>query len=65
MIWKQPLTHDDEILIDDLARRRCQCLLSVDDAHAAIVEAVKALGVFEKTYLPLLSSPFRSVYGCV
>ena len=30
-----PISHDDAILIDDLARRRCQTLLSVDDAHAA------------------------------
>ena len=50
-----PLTADDEILIDDLARRRCQCLMSVDDAHAAIVETLKAVGAYKKTYF-LVSS---------
>ena len=50
-----PLTEADGILIDDLARRRCQCLMSVDDAHAAIVQATKDLGVYEKTYF-LISS---------
>lgn len=44
-----PLTHDDEILIDDLARRRCQTLMSVDDAHAALVGAVKGLGAWDNT----------------
>ena len=60
-----PLTHDDEILIDDLARRRCQCLMSVDDAHAAIVEATKALGVFEKTYFIISSDHVRTLCACV
>ena len=50
-----PLTADDEVLIDDLARRRCQCLMSVDDAHAAIVQATKELGVFNKTYFIISS----------
>jgi hypothetical protein len=50
-----PLTPDDEVLIDDLARRRCQCLMSVDDAHAAIVQTTKELGVFEKTYFIISS----------
>ncbi len=45
-----PLTTDDAVLIDDLARRRCQCLMSVDDAHAALVETTKSLDVFDKTY---------------
>ena len=55
-----PLTHDDEILIDDLARRRCQCLMSVDDAHAAIVQATKDLGVYENTYFLVSSDHVRS-----
>ena len=59
-----PLTHDDEILIDDLARRRCQCLMSVDDAHAAIVQATKALGVFEKTYFIISSDHVRTCTLC-
>ena len=59
-----PLTHDDEILIDDLARRRCQCLMSVDDAHAGIVEATKALGVFEKTYFIISSDHVRTCILC-
>ena len=59
-----PLTHDDEILIDDLARRRCQCLMSVDDAHAGIVEATKALGVFEKTYFIISSDHVRTLCAC-
>jgi hypothetical protein len=33
-----PLTDNDGLLIDDLARRRCQALLSVDDANAALVQ---------------------------
>lgn len=45
-----PLTHDDEILVDDLARRRCQTLLSVDDANAALVAAVKEVGAWDNTY---------------
>ena len=45
-----PFTPTDARLIDDLARSRCQCLLSVDDSHAAIDAAVTALGVAHKTY---------------
>ena len=45
-----PFTPTDARLIDDLARSRCQCLLSVDDGHAAIDAAVTALGVAHKTY---------------
>ena len=44
-----PLTDADAILIDDLARRRCQTLLSVDDAHAALVATVKELGAWDNT----------------
>ena len=55
-----PLTDSDGILIDDLARRRCQCLMSVDDAHAALVAKTKELGVFEKTYF-VISSDHGSV----
>jgi arylsulfatase A-like enzyme len=38
-----PLTAADATLTDQLTRQRCQCLLSVDDAHAAILRAVQAL----------------------
>lgn len=50
-----PLTDSDALLIDDFARRRCQCLMSVDDAHAAIVAETKAMGVFDKTYFVITS----------
>eukprot|EP00937_MAST-01D_sp_MAST-1D-sp2_P000049 g49.t1 len=51
LVAKQPpLTDDDARLIDELARRRCQCLLSVDDAHAQIVAALKQLGKFDTTF---------------
>ena len=45
-----PLTSSDAILIDDLARRRCQCLMSVDDAHASLVASVQKAGRWEQTY---------------
>ena len=45
-----PISDVDATLIDDLARRRCQCLLSVDDAHAALVVAVKEARRWESTY---------------
>jgi len=50
-----PLTDADAVLIDDLARRRCQCLLSVDDAHAALVATIKDLGLFDNTYFIISS----------
>ena len=50
-----PLTGADEILIDDLARRRCQTLLSVDDANAALVQAVKDVGAWNNTYFVVSS----------
>merc|ERR1719450_1696050 len=40
----------DATLIDDLARSRCQCLMSVDDAYAAIVAKVEELGQMHNTY---------------
>ena len=45
-----PFTHAEAGQIDHLARVRCQCLLSVDDAHAALVDATRRLGVHDKTY---------------
>eukprot|EP00040_Diaphanoeca_grandis_P014408 m.73070 g.73070 ORF g.73070 m.73070 type:complete len:581 (-) comp24519_c0_seq1:34-1776(-) len=45
-----PLSTDDALLIDALARRRCQALLSVDDAHAELVATIKELGLWETTY---------------
>lgn len=45
-----PFTDVDATLIDQLARSRCQCLLSVDDAYAAIHQATVRLGVAKKTY---------------
>jgi len=53
--YQPPLTSDDEILIDDLARRRCQTLLSVDDAHARLVTTVKDLGLWNNTYFVISS----------
>ena len=51
LVAKQPpLSAADGILIDDLARIRCQCLMSVDDAHAGLVEAVKKAGKWNNTY---------------
>lgn len=45
-----PLSEADGVLIDGLARRRCQTLLSIDDAYAALVQTVKDLGVWDNTY---------------
>ena len=53
--WSTPLFHDviaqqppltaiDEEHIDLLARSRCQCLLSVDDAYAGISTALDTVG---------------------
>eukprot|EP01043_Picozoa_sp_COSAG02_P019838 COSAG02_NODE_966_length_15587_cov_19.602376_12_plen_304_part_00 len=51
LIAKQPpLSAADAVLVDDFARRRCQCLMSVDDAHEGLVEEAKRLGVFANTY---------------
>lgn len=56
LVARQPaLDDDDAIAIDELARRRCQTLLSVDDSYAGIYEAVKALGKLDNTYF-LVSS---------
>ena len=48
-----PLTAADATLTDQLTRQRCQCLLSVDDAHAAILRAAAAAerGSGRKTYI--------------
>ena len=46
LVAKQPpITDADAVLIDDLARRRCQCLMSVDDANAAIVVSARSPSV--------------------
>ena len=58
-----PLSRADEILIDDLARRRCQTLLSVDDANAALVAAVKEIGAWDKTYFVVSSDHGYSEWG--
>ena len=51
LVAKQPpLTEADARLVDDLARSRCQCLLSVDDSYAAIDATLHELGVAHKTY---------------
>ena len=50
-----PLSFADEILIDDAARRRCQTLLSVDDANAALVQALQDVGRFNNTYFVVSS----------
>lgn len=60
----------DAALVDELARSRCQCLLSVDDSHAGILAAVDRLGLSNNTYFfftsdhvrtPRLPMPQRSV----
>lgn len=53
--YQPPITADESILVDDLARRRCQTLLSVDDAHASLVAAVKEVGAWDNTYWVLSS----------
>ena len=50
-----PMTDADATLTDQLTRSRCQCLLSVDDAHAAILSAVERLGGARKTFFILTS----------
>ena len=55
-----PLTATDATLTDQLTRSRCQCLLSVDDAHAAILSAVQQLGGKRKTYF-IFSSVRKTV----
>lgn len=45
-----PLSDHEADLIDDLARLRCQCLMSVDDAHAALYQKLVDLGVENNTY---------------
>ena len=45
-----PLTATDARLTDELSRSRCQCLLSVDDLHAAILHAVSELNQTRNTY---------------
>eukprot|EP01065_Artemidia_motanka_P029313 TRINITY_DN35454_c0_g1_i1.p1 TRINITY_DN35454_c0_g1~~TRINITY_DN35454_c0_g1_i1.p1 ORF type:complete len:616 (+),score=241.61 TRINITY_DN35454_c0_g1_i1:79-1926(+) len=50
-----PLDAADVEAIDDLARKRCQSLLSVDDSYAAIHAAVAELGRLHNTYF-LVSS---------
>ena len=36
--------------IDNAARRRCQCLKSVDDSYVAIINAIEELGELANTY---------------
>jgi len=45
-----PLTDVDARLVDELARSRCQCLLSVDDSFSAIIQTVEDLGQADNTY---------------
>ena len=56
-----PLTDTDAELIDLLARSRCQCLLSVDDAYAGIVEALDTVdkGSTRETYWFISSDHVR------
>ena len=54
-----PLTVQDAETIDDLARKRCQTLLSVDDSYAGIVAEIESLNLAHKTYY-LVSSD----HGC-
>jgi arylsulfatase A-like enzyme len=41
--------------IDNLARKRCQCLLAVDDSYAGIIDHVEKLGELDKTYVLITS----------
>ena len=50
-----PLTKADAAGIDQLARKRCQTLLSVDDSYVEIHAAVAALGLEKKTYFLVTS----------
>eukprot|EP00730_Choanoeca_flexa_P004007 TRINITY_DN11568_c0_g1_i7.p1 TRINITY_DN11568_c0_g1~~TRINITY_DN11568_c0_g1_i7.p1 ORF type:complete len:388 (+),score=44.17 TRINITY_DN11568_c0_g1_i7:39-1202(+) len=44
-----PLNQTEADDIDQLARLRCQCLLSVDDAHLALYEKLEELGQLNKS----------------
>ena len=46
-----PLDDKDAANIDELARKRCQTLLSVDDTYAEIVAKLEQLGVLNNTYI--------------
>ncbi|EGD81213.1 hypothetical protein PTSG_11248 [Salpingoeca rosetta] len=51
LISKQaPFVEEEARAIDALARLRCQCLLSVDDAHAQLLSVLEDLGVANNTY---------------
>eukprot|EP00038_Savillea_parva_P030217 m.76389 g.76389 ORF g.76389 m.76389 type:complete len:690 (-) comp9057_c0_seq1:74-2143(-) len=45
-----PLTATDAITIDELARKRCQTLLSVDDSYSELVAFIDGLNLNRKTY---------------
>eukprot|EP00729_Bicosta_minor_P012286 gene12286-6993_t len=45
-----PINQADAADIDNAARRRCQCLKSVDDSYVAIINAIEELGELANTY---------------
>ena len=45
-----PLTATDAMTIDELARKRCQTLLSVDDSYSELVAFIDGLNLNRKTY---------------
>ena len=58
LVAKQPpLTEADARLVDDLARSRCQCLLSVDDSYAAIDATLHELGLGSTLEIVKITDP--------
>ncbi len=55
-----PLTSVDAYNIDTLARARCQCLLSVDDAYAQLLNEMAATEQAQSTQSP--TTPQRQTY---
>jgi N-acetylglucosamine-6-sulfatase len=56
LINRQPPFDEKDISgIDALARKRCQCLLAVDDTYTGIIDAVEKLGELDKTYILVTS----------
>lgn len=50
-----PFSQQDIEGIDALAKKRCQCLLSVDDSYAEIIDTVDQLGQLNNTYIFITS----------
>ena len=52
---QNPFDDEDRAGIDKLARKRCQCLLAMDDTYAGIISAVEELGQLDKTFIFITS----------